>query len=141
MKKIKVLLVDDDEVDYMNVKRAFKKNQLIHELQYKHNGLVAIEYLREVKDFSELPNVIILDINMPQMNGHEFLDEIRQDDRLKHIVVYILTTSSQDADVSKAYTKQVSGYLLKPLDFDEFRETINKLDGLWGIQKFSNGNR
>ena len=136
MNKLKVLLVDDDEVDFMNVKRAFKKNQLIHELLYKHNGLAAIEFLRGIEDFTELPNVIILDINMPQMNGHEFLDELRSDDRLKHIVVYVLTTSSQDSDVSKAYDRQISGYLLKPLDFDEFRETINKLDGLWAIQKF-----
>jgi DNA-binding NarL/FixJ family response regulator len=84
MKQLKVLLVDDDEVDYMNVKRAFKMNQLIH------------------------------------------------------IVVYILTTTSQDSDISKAYEKQLSGYLLKPLDFDDFRE---KLNSLWGIQKFSNDNK
>jgi CheY-like chemotaxis protein len=138
MDKIKVLLVDDDEVDYMNVKRAFKKNALNHSLEYRANGLDAINYLKEIVNAEDLPQVILLDINMPKMNGHEFLEELRKDDRLKHIVVYVLTTSSQNSDIDKAYDKQVSGYLVKPLDFDEFKGTIKKLDDLWTIQKFSN---
>lgn len=138
MDKIKVLLVDDDEVDYMNVKRAFKKNNLNHNLEYQANGLDAINYLKGVSNAEDLPQVILLDINMPKMNGHEFLEELRADDKLKHIVVYVLTTSSQNTDIDKAYNKQVSGYLVKPLDFDEFKGTIKKLDDLWTIQKFSN---
>lgn len=138
MSRLKILLVDDDEIDYMNVKRAFKKNQLNHELLYKQNGLDAIEYLKEIESQSDLPQVIILDINMPQMNGHEFLHELRSIEKLKHIVVYMLTTSSHDYDVNLAYQKQVAGYLLKPLSFDEFKETINKLNNLWENQKFSN---
>lgn len=140
MDKLKVLLVDDDEVDYMNVKRAFKKNKLEHILDYQANGLDAITHLKSVDKTSELPQVILLDINMPKMNGHEFLAELRADERLKHIVVYVLTTSSQNSDIDKAYRKQVSGYLVKPLDFEEFKVTVKKLDDLWEVQKFPDFN-
>lgn len=136
MDKIKVLLVDDDEVDFMNVKRAFKKNQLEHILTYQPNGLDAINHLKSIEKAMDLPQVVLLDINMPKMNGHEFLKELRADDRLKHIVVYVLTTSSQDSDIDKAYQRQVSGYFVKPLDFDEFKSTVKKLDDLWVVQKF-----
>lgn len=140
MSKLKILLVDDDDVDYMNVKRAFRKNNIDHELEYKPNGLEGLEYLRSVKNSDELPHVILLDINMPKMNGHEFLKELRSDDKLKHIVVYVLTTSSQNSDISKAYSQQVSGYLVKPLDFTEFKTTVKKLSDLWNVQKFPFGN-
>ncbi len=136
MSKLKVLLVDDDEVDYMNVKRAFKKNNLEHVLEYQPNGLDAINYLKSVEKRSNLPQVVLLDINMPKMNGHEFLEELRSNDKLKHIVVYVLTTSSQNSDIDKAYKNQVSGYLVKPLDFDEFKSTVKRLDDLWEVQKF-----
>lgn len=140
MDKLKVLLVDDDEVDYMNVKRAFKKNKLEHSLDYQPNGLDAITYLKSVEKTSDLPQVILLDINMPKMNGHEFLEQLRGEDKLKHIVVYVLTTSSQNSDIDKAYQQQVSGYLVKPLDFDEFKSTVKKLDDLWEVQKFPDFN-
>ncbi len=136
MDKIKVMLVDDDEVDFMNVKRAFKKNNLEHTLEYQPNGLDAIKYLKSVENSVDLPQVVLLDINMPKMNGHEFLAELRADDSLKHIVVYVLTTSSQNSDIDKAYQKQVSGYFVKPLDFEEFKSTVKKLDELWVVQKF-----
>lgn len=141
MSKLKILLVDDDEIDYMNLKRAFKKNDLHHDLLYKQNGQEAIDFLEEVKVKSELPQVIILDINMPKMNGHEFLNELRSNEELKHIVVYVLTTSAQDSDIELAYSNQVSGYLVKPLEFTEFKDTISKLNELWKIQKFYTSNR
>ena len=141
MEKLKVLLVDDDEVDYMNVKRAFKKNKLEHTLEYQVNGLEAINYLKSVEKATDLPQVILLDINMPKMNGHEFLVELRKEEKLKHIVVYVLTTSSQNTDIDKAYQQQVSGYLVKPLDFEEFKMTVKKLDDLWEVQKFPDFNK
>lgn len=136
MSKLKVLLVDDDDVDYMNVKRAFKKNNLDHDLEYKANGVEALESLSSIKHPDELPQIILLDINMPKMNGHEFLAELRANEQLCHLVVYVLTTSSQSSDINKAYNKQVAGYLVKPLDFAEFKMMVKKLDEVWAVQKF-----
>lgn len=136
MDKLRVLLIDDDEVDYMNVRRAFKKNNLRHVLSYKPNGLDAINYLKSIDDAVDLPQVILLDINMPKMNGHEFLKELRSEDKLRHILVYVLTTSAQKTDVDLAYNKNVSGYFVKPLEFDEFKTTIKKLDEIWAVQIF-----
>lgn len=136
MDKLRVLLIDDDEVDYMNVRRAFKKNNLKHVLDYQPNGLEGISYLKTIENLSELPQVILLDINMPKMNGHEFLQELRSNERLRHIVVYVLTTSAQKSDVDLAYSKNVSGYFVKPLEFDDFKTTVKKLDDIWSVQVF-----
>ena len=140
MEKIKVMLVDDEEVDFINVKRAFKKNNLDHTLEYQSNGLDAIKHLRSIQNPIDLPQVVLLDINMPKMNGHEFLTEVRADTRLKHIVVYVLTTSSQNRDIDKAYQNQVSGYFIKPLDYEEFKLIVKKLDELWKVQRFPDFN-
>lgn len=136
MDKLRVLLIDDDEVDYMNVRRAFKKNNLKHVLDYQPNGLDGINYLKAIENTSELPQVILLDINMPKMNGHEFLQELRSIERLRHIVVYVLTTSAQKLDVDLAYNKNVSGYFVKPLEFEDFKTTVKKLDDIWSVQVF-----
>jgi CheY-like chemotaxis protein len=127
---IEILLVEDDDVDVMNIKRAFKKNEIENPLVIKNNGLEALEYLRDKA--KRLPKIVLLDINMPKMNGLEFLDEIRRDERLKSLIVFVMTTSDQDSDRYMAYNLNVAGYILKPLEFPKFVEAVGNLRNYLG---------
>ncbi|HCA43186.1 MAG TPA: two-component system response regulator, partial [Bacteroidetes bacterium] len=113
---INVLLVEDDEVDVMNVKRAFKKNNIKNQLFVAENGLEALNMLRDESDdkIVPMPRIILLDLNMPKMGGIEFLKEIRKDERLKNLSVFVMTTSNEDNDKVEAYNLNVAGYILKP---------------------------
>lgn len=112
-----ILLVEDDTLDVMNVERALKKMNATHRLFVAHNGQEALQMLRGEQEeiIDPLPSIIMLDINMPRMNGLEFLAELRQDEELKHIKVFIMTTSDQEADRLVAGELGVSGYIIKPL--------------------------
>ena len=132
---IQILLVEDDENDIMNVKRAFKKNEIENELLITNNGIEALELLRNPST-KIIPRIILLDINMPKMNGLEFLKELRADEKLKSLSVFVMTTSNEDSDKIDAYDYNVAGYILKPLSFDTFIETINRLSKVWSITQF-----
>ena len=125
MEDLTFLLVEDDEVDIMNVKRAFKKNHLSNTLFVAKNGLEALDILRS--DTIKYPRAVLLDINMPKMNGLEFLHEVRNDEKLKDLVVFVLTTSNDDRDKIDAYNYNVAGYIVKPVSFDKFLEAIKSL--------------
>ena len=128
---LSIMLVEDDEVDIMNVKRAFKKNNITNPIMVARNGLEALDML--TKPGIALPKVIILDINMPRMNGIEFLKEIRKDEKLKMISVFVMTTSNQDSDKIKAYDLNVAGYILKPLSFEKFVTSVATLNSYWSL--------
>src|SRR5688572_4983645 len=115
-KLIHILLVEDDEVDVMNVKRAFKKNNITNPLTVAGNGLEALEFLRKNTgdEENELPRIVLLDLNMPRMGGIEFLREIRADSKLRMLSVFVMTTSNEDKDKVDAYNLNVAGYILKP---------------------------
>jgi len=133
---IVILHVEDDEVDAMVVQRALKKTGSDYQLFQARNGLIALDMLRGVNGYEKLlprPNVILLDLNMPQMNGHEFLNELRSDDELKTVPVYILSTSSDENDIQNAYGMNVAGYLLKPVNLDSYTDTINTLFAYWNL--------
>ena len=131
-----ILLVEDDEVDVLNVKRAFHKNGLAHKLHIAHNGIEALKMLRgEGSVLPYLPKIILLDINMPKMNGLEFLKELRSDENLKHINVFVLTTSDEMSDRQQAYDYNVAGYIIKPLGFEKFVDTIYTLNQFWELSK------
>ncbi|QPJ60720.1 MAG: response regulator [Candidatus Nitronauta litoralis] len=137
--QLKFLLVEDDQVDVKNVKRAFKKNNITNPLYIAGNGEEALEMLRGSKDGEPeipSPHIILLDLNMPKMNGIEFLQELRKDPKLKPISVYILSTSDEEKDILKAYNLNVAGYILKPLDFTKFIKTISTLDSFWKLCQF-----
>jgi CheY-like chemotaxis protein len=129
-KPLNIMLVEDDEVDVMNVERAFKKNNIDYPLHYASNGREALEMLRTgaVPDERRL---VLLDLNMPQMNGIEFLRELRADPDLKSTVVVVLTTSSEERDKVDAYELNVAGYILKPVTFGNFVDVISRLDAYW----------
>lgn len=130
-KLVNILLVEDDEVDIMNVQRAFKKNSIDNPLFIARNGLEALEILRNGE--VPFPHIIILDINMPKMNGIEFLKELRADDELKRASVYVMTTSNEDSDIINAYNLNVAGYILKPLSFEKFVTSVATMNSYWKL--------
>jgi CheY-like chemotaxis protein len=129
---LNILLVEDDEIDVMNVKRAFQKNHITNPLFVAENGLAALEKLRN----GEVPQgrrIVLLDLNMPKMNGIEFLRELRNDPALAATPVIVLTTSNNDRDKIEAYNLNVAGYLVKPVTFGEFSELMVTLNKYWTL--------
>jgi CheY-like chemotaxis protein len=127
-----ILLVEDDEVDVMNVVRAFKKNNILNPVFVAGNGIEALEMLRN----GEVPaerRMILLDLNMPKMNGIEFLRELRADDGLSATPVVVLSTSDDERDRVEAYNLNVAGYILKPLTFVNFVEAMATLNRYWTL--------
>lgn len=132
--QLNVLLVDDDQVDVMNVKRAFKKSSVSYPLFVASNGLEALELLRG----NSIPSdhrLILLDLNMPKMGGIEFLKELRADPQLRSIPVVVLTTSAEERDKVDAYNLNVAGYIVKPLTFDKFLEIVTTLTDYWSMNE------
>ena len=137
-KMTNILLVEDDEVDVMNVQRAFKKNNITNPLYFATNGIEALVMLRGDGNPPSLPRerrMILLDLNMPKMNGIEFLRELRADPELKPIPVIVLTTSNEDRDKVEAYNLNVAGYILKPITFSNFVEAVGTLNKYWTLSE------
>ncbi|MCL4109355.1 UNVERIFIED_CONTAM: hypothetical protein GTU68_038984 [Idotea baltica] len=112
--KATVLIVEDDEVDIELVTRGLKKRNMNFEIQTTTDGDKALSFLRESLSPEQSSRLIILlDLNMPRMNGHEFLSELRKDQDLKQTIVFVLTTSSLEADRARAYEQNVAGYFVK----------------------------
>lgn len=134
-----ILLVEDDDIDILNVQRAFKKIEILNPLYIAHNGVEALDTLRGTNGMEKptsLPRIVLLDINMPLMNGLEFLKELRQDANLKHLSVFVLTTSSDHHDLVEAYNYNVAGYIVKPLNFEKFSEVMTTLYKFWELCEF-----
>ena len=130
--QVNILLVEDDEVDVMNVKRAFTKNNITNPLFVAGDGLEALEMLRS----NAVPSgrrIVLLDLNMPRMNGIEFLREIRKDPQLAATPVVVLTTSNDERDKIDAYNLNVAGYLLKPVTFANFCDLMIALNKYWSL--------
>lgn len=120
MKKKIILLVEDDELDIMSVERSLKRLDMPYELYKAFNGIEALKLLRGITETSvleDLPDIILLDLNMPRMNGLEFLTILRGDQRLKGIKVYIMTSSGEETDRTATDRLGVSGYLIKPMGY------------------------
>lgn len=131
-KILNVLLVEDDEVDVMNVRRAFKKGNITNPLFVAGNGLEALEQLRS-DAIPKSRRLVLLDLNMPKMNGIEFLRALRADSELRVTPVVVLTTSDAERDKVEAYNLHVAGYLLKPVTFASFCETMASLNRYWTL--------
>jgi CheY-like chemotaxis protein len=129
-KTVNILLVEDDYLDRMNVERELKKISINHPVHVARNGREALNMLRGegVPKISPAPSVILLDINMPKMNGLEFLAELRTEPEFSHIPVFIMTTSNEDTDRLEAQRLNVTGYIVKPLSFDSFENSNSSLD-------------
>ncbi|WP_439881585.1 response regulator [Pontibacter sp. MBLB2868] len=129
-KEVNILLVEDDYLDIMNVERELKKINIEHPIHVARNGREALNMLRGdgTEKISPAPSVILLDINMPKMNGIEFLTELRREPEFSHIPVFIMTTSNEESDRMAAQRLNVSGYIVKPLTFDTFEKGPSSLD-------------
>jgi CheY-like chemotaxis protein len=129
---LNILLVEDDDVDVMNIRRAFKKGNITNPLFTAGNGLEALEMLRG-DEMPKTRRLVLLDLNMPRMNGIEFLRELRADPELSPTPVVVLTTSDAERDKVEAYNLHVAGYLLKPVTFGSFCETMASLNKYWAL--------
>ncbi len=134
---VNILLVEDDEVDIMNVKRALRKNDIASLLYIAANGLEALSLLgRNEAQQPVIPAkrlLILLDLNMPRMGGIEFLQELRTDAALRLTPVVVLTTSDREQDRVEAYNLNVAGYLLKPVTVTAFTELMDTLNRYWTL--------
>jgi CheY-like chemotaxis protein len=126
-----ILLVEDDVVDAKTVQRAFKDLRVTNRLDVVGNGEEALAFLRDANN--EHPSLILLDLNMPKMNGIEFLRIAKQDDALKMIPVVVLTTSTEEQDVVDSYRMSVAGYLHKPVDYKQFVEVVRTIQFYWTL--------
>ena len=134
MRDIKpVLLVEDDKVDAMTTERAFRDLKVVNTLTHRINGEDALAYLRDPE--TDCPCVILLDINMPKMNGLEFLEEVKRDEALKHIPVVMLTTSKKEFDINESFLLSAAGYIVKPVDYQKFVDAIRILDLYWTLSE------
>ena len=130
-----ILLIEDDAVDVMNVKRSFKKANIKNPLFIAGNGVEGLAVLRGEAEV-QMPKsrrLILLDLNMPKMGGIEFLTELRADENLKPTPVIVLTTSDQERDRIEAYNLNVAGYILKPVTFVNFAEVMATLNHYWTL--------
>ncbi|MFK7949448.1 MAG: response regulator [Saprospiraceae bacterium] len=123
-----ILLVEDDEVDRMTVRRAVRKLKIPNKLVTAENGEQALEMLHENQ---ELPWFILMDINMPRMNGIELLKTMKADERLKIVPIIMLTTSAQDEDRYESFKHSVAGYVIKPVEFENFVQVIDRIHKYW----------
>lgn len=137
-----ILLVEDDMIDVQTVKRAFKANEMQNKIYNAENGEDALEFLRKEGKYAESddtprPGLILLDINMPVMNGLEFLKIVKSDADLKKIPVIMLTTSKDQLDRETSFLHSVAGYIVKPIDFDDFVNAIKVVQSYWLLSEQS----
>lgn len=128
-----ILLIEDDQVDTMTVKRALREIHVTNPLVHVENGEEALHYLRDPQ--REKPCIMLLDLNMPIMNGIEFLQVAKHDDQLKRIPVVVLTTSEEQQDKVNSFNLGVAGYMAKPVDYRQFVEVMRSIDAYWTISE------
>jgi CheY-like chemotaxis protein len=133
MKKSSILLVEDNEGDIILTREAFESSKYIEKLTTLRDGQLAFEYLENClkKDDSSLPDIVLLDINLPKKNGHEVLHFIKSHDQLKQLPVIMLSTSSSEKDVLEAYRNYANCFISKPIEVDHFMDVISKIEEFW----------
>jgi CheY-like chemotaxis protein len=128
-----LLIIEDDQVDVMTIKRALKEIHVANPVIHMENGEDAIAYLRDTSN--EKPCIILLDLNMPIMNGIEFLRVVKNDAELRKFPVIVLTTSEEQQDKLQSFNLGVAGYMAKPVDYRQFVEVMRSIDLYWTISE------
>jgi len=128
-----ILLVEDDQIDAMTVKRALKELHVTNPLAHVENGEAALDVLHDLS--IQKPCLILLDLNMPVMGGIEFLRVVKADAKLKRIPVVVLTTSEEQRDKLESFDLGVAGYMRKPVDYQQFVETMRTIDAYWTVSE------
>lgn len=131
MKAVDILLVEDNEGDILLTTEAFEEGKILNSTRVVRDGRSAIDLLSDDLKSGTLPDLILLDVNIPRMNGHEVLQHIKQHQDLKHIPVIMLTTSSTELDINRSYQNHANCYITKPVDAAEFINAISKIEDFW----------
>jgi two-component system response regulator len=130
VQSLDVLLVEDDDADVVIAREALRAGRLTTRLSVVRDGVEALAYLRREEGFADAgrPDLILLDLNLPRMSGHELLAEVKSDESLRRIPVVVLSTSGAVEDVVRSYDLHANVYVSKPVDFDEFTDVIRQID-------------
>ncbi|HWK07612.1 MAG TPA: response regulator [Puia sp.] len=133
MQGIHILLVDDNEGDILLTREALEEARIINRISVAYDGMEAISFLKKVPPYSngETPDLILLDINLPRMDGMEVLGIIKNDPELKRIPVIMLTTSSSEKDILTSYDNYANCYITKPVDLERFMEVVRTIEDFW----------
>mgnify|MGYP003474337955 CR=1 FL=1 len=132
-KVVDILLVEDDAGDVELTREGLAAGKMFVNLHTVDDGIKALRYLRREEPYADAvrPDIILLDLNMPRMDGRETLKEIKSDERLRSIPVVVLTTSESEADIFKSYDLGASCYISKPVGFDDFLKVVRSLEDFW----------
>lgn len=133
MNQVHILLVEDNEGDILLTKEAFKERKVINKMSVVKNGADAIDFVLKKGQYSGVstPDLILLDINLPIRNGFEVLDTLKSHEESRRIPIIMLTTSSSQKDINKAYDHYANSYVTKPLEIDEFFSAAEKIEEFW----------
>lgn len=128
-----ILMVEDDLDDALLLRESFRQNRFATQLFHVENGKQCMDFLykREAYSDAPTPDVILLDLNMPVMDGREVLEKIEADEQLRHLPVVVLTTSSNEEDILQMYKLRCSSYIVKPVDFHKFQSMVTELTNYW----------
>jgi CheY-like chemotaxis protein len=133
MNEVHILLVEDNEGDIILTTEAFKDMQLENKISIVRDGEEALQFLRKQDSYADAttPQLILMDINLPGMDGKELLEVIKKDPELKEIPVVMLTSSAADADISECYDKHVNWYITKPIDYDKYTKVMHEIEAFY----------
>jgi CheY-like chemotaxis protein len=133
-----ILLVEDDQVDQMIVKRSFIDNKILNPLFCANNGEEALAMLKGygMEKLFPFPKIMLCDLNMPRLGGLDLIKEIRNDQDLKNMMIFILATSNSEHEITEAALQNVAGYIVKPVTFESFRNAIKTLNTFWTLCEF-----
>ncbi len=133
MSPIHILLVEDNDGDILLTTEALKEGKIVNSLSVVKDGKAALDFLEKKYKYTNVlaPDLILLDVNLPKMNGHEVLKSIKTNDHLKHIPVIMFTTSSSDKDINDSYEHFANCYITKPVEVDDFIRVVSSIELFW----------
>ena len=131
MRGINILLVEDNEGDILLTTEAFEDSKIVNKLTAIRDGKEAINFFEAITNKDDMPNLVLLDINLPKVSGHEVLLYIKNSEKFKSIPVIMLTTSSSEKDILQCYKNHVNCYITKPIDVSDFMQAITKIEDFW----------
>lgn len=133
LQPIRILLVEDSPTDAELTKKAFSRGRLNNVLYHVRDGVESMAFLRQEPPYEQAPrpDVILLDLNMPRMDGREVLKAVKEDEELRSVPVVVLTTSSEEGDVVSAYEAHTNAYIVKPVDLRKFFSVVEQIDQFW----------
>jgi len=131
MKAINILLIEDNEGDILLTREAFEESKLVNNLITIKDGKEAINFFESLRYVEDFPQLVLLDVNLPKISGHEVLIYIKSSEKYRSIPVIMLTTSSSEKDVMKSYKNHANCYITKPIDVDDFMKAMQKIEEFW----------